>query len=229
MTTHADENAVVSKGAFADILGVSAGRVSQYISEGKIFGPALVGEGRRAQINVPVAREQLRRALDIGQMLGNGIDTRLSASPVPGGLPFDVAPAPAQPAMTSPAPPQDPRSDSVEDQLKRQRLFQEQIRSRKAAEEEEERKGRFTITQEVQSTNRRIAVEMIQTFEGSLPNMAAAVASHFEVPVRDVLHLLRGEFTQMRSRAAEKAREKGADLPETIETEITTDDEDETD
>ncbi|MEE4012110.1 hypothetical protein V1T76_08625 [Roseibium sp. FZY0029] len=226
MTTQADENAVVSKGAFADIIGVSAGRVSQYISEGKISGPALVGEGRRAKINVAVAREQLRLALDIGQMLGNGLETRLSAAASPGALPFEAL---AVPILATQTPAPDPRHDSVEDKLKRERLFQEQIRSRKAAAEEEAEKGRFTITREVAATNRRIAVEMIQTFEGSLPNMAAAVASHFEVPVRDVLHLLRGEFTQMRARAAEKAREKGADLPETIETEITANDEEDLD
>lgn len=49
----------VSKGDFATLRGVSAARVSQWISAGKLFGPALVGEGIRAKINLEVATEQL--------------------------------------------------------------------------------------------------------------------------------------------------------------------------
>ena len=55
---------VVSKGEFARLINVTPGRVSQYIAEGKIFGPALGGEGHSAQIVVEVAREQLRKRLD---------------------------------------------------------------------------------------------------------------------------------------------------------------------
>lgn len=77
---------IVSKGEFAALLGVTPGRVSQYISGGKLDGDALVGEGRSARIRVDVAREQLRRRLDIGQRLGNGIGTRLDA-PAEAGIP----------------------------------------------------------------------------------------------------------------------------------------------
>lgn len=223
MTAVADGSAVVTKGAFAEILKVSPGRVSQYIAEGKISGPALVGEGRRAKIHVATAREQLRRHLDVGQMLGNGLETRLTSEQL-GTESLPLAPQSDQSAL----PPSgvglpSPVENTVEDKLKRERLFQEQIRSRKAAEEEEARKGRFSSTDEARAASTRIAVEMIQTFEGSLPNMAAAVASKFEVPVRDVLHLLRAEFVNMRARAAEQNREKAEAMPETIETEIATD------
>ena len=55
---------IVSKSAFADIVGVSRVRVSQYLAEGKIHGDALVGTGHKARIRVAVAMEQLKRNLD---------------------------------------------------------------------------------------------------------------------------------------------------------------------
>lgn len=217
MTAHAGENAVVTKAEFAKYIKVSRSRVSQYIAEGKIYGEALVGWGRGSRINRPIAQEQLRKALNIGQMLGNGLETQLAGPPQPAEPTFDQVPP--QGDESKPELP-DPRVPSIEDKLKQERLFQEQIRSRKAAEDEEARKGRFTPTEEVSASNTRIAVQMIQTFEGSLPTMAAKIASKFELPVRDVLHELRSEFTEMRSRAAEAAREKAESLPAAVETKI---------
>jgi len=217
VTAHAGENAVVTKAEFAKYINVSRSRVSQYIAEGKIYGDALVGWGRGSRINRPIAQEQLRKALNIGQMLGNGLETQLAGSPQPAEPTFDqVPPQNEEPKTELP----DPRVPSIEDKLKQERLFQEQIRSRKAAEDEEKRKGRFTPTEEVRASNTRIAVQMIQTFEGSLPTMAAKIASKFELPVRDVLHELRSEFTEMRGRAAEASRAKAEALPATVETEI---------
>lgn len=217
MTAHAGENAVVTKAEFAKYIKVSRSRVSQYIAEGKIYGDALVGWGRGSRINRPIAQEQLRKALNIGQMLGNGLETQLAGPPQPAEPTFDQVPA--QNEESKPELP-DPRVSSIEDKLKQERLFQEQIRSRKAAEDEEKRKGRFTPTEEVRASNTRIAVQMIQTFEGSLPTMAAKIASKFELPVRDVLHELRSEFTEMRGRAAEASRAKAEALPATVETNI---------
>src|SRR5260370_22583557 len=68
---------IVSKSQFATLTNVSCARVSQWVTEGKISGAALVGTGRRARIRVNGALEQLRRKIDVGQSLGNGISTRL--------------------------------------------------------------------------------------------------------------------------------------------------------
>jgi len=53
------------KSRVASLLGVSRPAVSQYISEKKISGAALVGSGHRAKINVEIARAQLRKNLDV--------------------------------------------------------------------------------------------------------------------------------------------------------------------
>jgi hypothetical protein len=65
---------LVTKSAFASIAGVTAGRVSQWIADGKITGDALVGHGYRARIKVTAALAQLRRTLDPtrAQVNGNG-------------------------------------------------------------------------------------------------------------------------------------------------------------
>jgi hypothetical protein len=57
----------VTKGQLAKIAGVSPGRVSQWIAEGKINGAALIGEGRSAMINLEVAAQQLDISLDFEQ------------------------------------------------------------------------------------------------------------------------------------------------------------------
>jgi hypothetical protein len=85
-----DKQNLVNKSAFARRCGVTAGRVSQWIANGTIGKDALVGEGQRALVNVPVALEQLRLRLDSTQRFSmNGLSTRLEdgeASPSRPGL-----------------------------------------------------------------------------------------------------------------------------------------------
>src|SRR6516225_8242330 len=85
----------VPKSEFARLLDITPGRVSQYIAEGKLHGPALVGEGRNAQINVEVAREQLRQRLDHRRLGTAFASTRLGGSPA-------VSAPPSPPAAASP-------------------------------------------------------------------------------------------------------------------------------
>jgi hypothetical protein len=75
-------NDVVRKKEFAALTGVTAGRVSQFIAEGKIGGDALVGRGCRARINVPVALEQLKKNLDSDRHLGFGGKAKLDQKPL---------------------------------------------------------------------------------------------------------------------------------------------------
>ncbi len=70
----------ITKSEFAELCSVSRGRVSQWIKAGLISGKAFVGEGRRAKINPEIARRQLRERLSVGQLFGNGADTKLSPS-----------------------------------------------------------------------------------------------------------------------------------------------------
>ena len=73
---------VVAKGEFARLCNVVPGRVTQWITAGKISGEALVGVGRSARIRVAVAQAQLKRHLDPNQMTANGVRTRLPTGPL---------------------------------------------------------------------------------------------------------------------------------------------------
>jgi hypothetical protein len=61
---------VVTKTQFAARAGVTAGRVSQWLTAGQISGDAIVGNGHRARVHVARAVEQLKRNLDVVQHLG---------------------------------------------------------------------------------------------------------------------------------------------------------------
>lgn len=214
----ASSSDVVSKGRFAALRNVSPGRVSQWISEGKIKPSAMVGEGRNAQIKVSVAVQQLRDALDVGQRTGNGIDTNLD-------LPL-AAPSPAPAAATASAPTPGPAaapppaSDPIADAIKSEKLDQIRRANRRQAEEEAARSGRFTDAAEASRQMGALATKMMAVMEGSLAELSTAVAARFEVPQRDVLHLLRSEFRKVRAVAAKTFRDVAGKLPAAVEAEL---------
>ena len=200
---------VVSKGQFAALRNVSPGRVSQWISEGKIKPDALVGDGRNAKINVAMATQQLRDSLDVGQLTGNGVGTRLD-------LPLPVQPVPAPAKEPAPSPAGDPIADAI----KQERLDQLRRANRREAEEEAARSGKYTDAAEAARQMGVIATKMMAVMEGSLAELATAVSARFEVPQRDVLHLLRSEFRKVRATAAKTFRDLAAELPSVINSEL---------
>jgi len=200
--------AVVTKGKFAELTRVSPGRVSQWIAERKISGKALEGEGREQRIRVEEACRQLKRTLDIGQRLGNGIDTRLEPT------------APTLAAEQSAAPPSKNPADAVEEQIKRARLKQIELQNSKAAEEAAARAGILTDAEAAQRQMGRIAAQLITAFESLLPDIATALAARFPaVPQRDALHIMRAEIHAGRSRLAAAMKVEAAALPELAEVE----------
>ena len=200
---------VVSKGQFAALRNVSPGRVSQWISEGKIKPDALVGEGRNAKINVAMATRQLRDSLDVGQLTGNGVGTRLD-------LPLPVQPVPAPAKEPAPSPAGDPIADAI----KQERLDQLRRANRREAEEEAARSGKYTDAAEAARQMGVIATKMMAVMEGSLAEFATAVSARFEIPQRDVLHLLRSEFRKVRATAAKTFRDMATDLPPVVNSEL---------
>lgn len=206
----------VTKGEFAALIGVTAGRVSQYLREGKISAAALSGNGRSAKIIVERAKADLRLSLDISQRLGNGIDTNLDPSQPAsrqsaGWIAGDDQPSAAR---TGPAVP----TSAIDYDIKQQKLEQLRRANRNGAVADAQNSGRLMETDQGRAEMARIAASMLLVFEGGLTDFASAIASEFKLPHRDVLHLLRGEFRKVREKAKKQAKAEAVEFPETVET-----------
>lgn len=213
---------VISKAEFARRRNVSPGRVSQWISEGKIAGPAIVGEGRSAQIRESIACEQLRRKLDPMQMTANGLTTKLGPPPASRSRAdkdqFDSLPLESSPRAV--AAPLNPFGDSIEDKIKLQRLEQIERQNREGRRQEALDSGRLTDAAAAKAAASREAARLVTMFEGSLSNFATVIAAEFKLPQRDVLHLLRKQFRDLRAAAAAELRAEAQTAPALVEVDI---------
>ena len=207
----AEIDEVVSKGDFAKLCGVSPGRVTQWIDEGKISGAALVGEGRSAKIRVAVAQKQVNLRRDVGQALGNGLGTKLKPT----------APKPNKPAEILYDQDSDDHSgdgtDDVDRKLKLAKLETVERANRMSALEELATQGVYTETAGVRAEMGKIAGQMIRIVEGALPEIATAIAAEFKLEARDVTHHLNEQFRKVREQAAEEAARAAQAMPETVQ------------
>jgi len=206
----------LTKGQFAERAGVTPGRVSQWIAEGKLTGAALVGEGRSARINVAVASEQLRLKLDINQRFGlNGLTTVLP-SPSPSSSQVNSSPATLPTKDRMQTPPEVAKEDPVESRIKAVKLRQAELTTARYEREDREARGVYMRTDDARTEMFGIAGTLFSIFEGSITDFASGIAGRFELPMRDVQHVLQQQFRDVRTRAAEKLRKEHLDIAETI-------------
>jgi hypothetical protein len=178
---------IVSKADFARSRGVSRARVSQWISEGKIAGRALVGEGRNQRIDAAVATAQLLNTLDFSQRLGlNGLSTRLGDTPAP------------QPNSTVDAPANDP----ADMQMKTEKLRQAQLQTRRLEDEDLARRGLFADAAQVRASREWAIAELLKVFDGALAEFASALSASFQIPAREAERELEKAYAPMRARLA---------------------------
>jgi hypothetical protein len=217
---------IVLKSEFARLIGVSAPRVSQFISEGKIGPEALVGEGRGARVRLSVAVQHLKDRLDTSQRFGlNGLGTKLAA-PAPAAAPppapqlFAPEPSPRRP----PTPPADPEPDnSIEAQIKAQKFRQTELATRRMEEEDRLLRGVYVRAEDAAQEYAKIVGEMRSIFEGALVDFAGAIAAKYGMPSRDLVHLLNAEFRPVCQRIAAKYAALAAAAPETTDDDDTYD------
>ncbi|WP_292586520.1 hypothetical protein, partial [Mesorhizobium sp.] len=177
----------MSKGDFARHINVTPGRVSQYISAGMIGKDALEGEGRSAKIIVSRAIEQIKQRRDISQALNNGLSTRLDLDETGEAAGAgDLLPAGA--GKPSDDGERQPKTPSVDDEIKQERLQSERRRNRVAAQEEAEKLGRLVDAGTVRAEMAKLAQAVDDENAGMLADFATAIAAQFSVPQRDVLH-----------------------------------------
>jgi hypothetical protein len=209
---------LVRKSEFAEMRGVSPGRVSQWIAAGQIDGAAIVGSGQRALINVELACAQLQERLAVDERFGlNGLSTNLDPkTPAPG------EGGNAQAAKALPAPPvrvipEGETEGTVEARLKAEKLKQAEFLTNKLELENASRKGQYMDAMEAAAGMARVADEMLKIFEGSFPEFASALAAKFQVPQREALLLLRDEFRRVRAQLAAVHGAEAAKTPKTVE------------
>ncbi|MBD9621877.1 hypothetical protein IB279_02850 [Ensifer sp. ENS06] len=199
---------VMTKSAFAAHVGVSAGRISQYIAERKIHGEALEGEGRSAKIRTAVAIEQLQRTLDPSQRFGaNGTATRTAPSTVAD----DRADVPArQPARERPLEP-------FVDEVAAEKLKQQKITTARMEREEALELGRYMLTDDSRREMVKAVAEAFKVMEQGIPEMAKALAAQFAVSTHDATHVLLKAFRDHRAKKAKDFAAASADLDEHVE------------
>jgi hypothetical protein len=200
---------IVSKSDFAAACNVTPSCVANWISRGKIGPEALVGDGRAARIKFDVAMAHLKERLDPSQRFGlNGISTKLDDSPPP--------PQASSARASSVRPAAQPSEPSVEDQIKREKLLQAQLATSRAKEQDRLSRGVYILAADARDDSTRAAAQLVASFEGAIPELAAAVAAKWQLPARDVMHLLRAEFRKIRARVAAEFAELAAAEPEFI-------------
>jgi hypothetical protein len=215
--------ATETKTEFAARCNVSPGRVSQWISAGKIKPTSLEGEGRSAKIVIAAALSDLKRSLDVSQSIGlNGFATKLNNAP-----PVEAAP-PASSEQTETFAAKEPeprRQDDTSEQIAQERLRQAKIQTRKAEREEALLVGRYMLREAAEAQIARTAGMVLTTVESGFNGMADALAAEFSIPRRDVLHTLNKAFRTVREAATRAFAEKEAAIAK-AEAEATEDEED---
>ncbi|MDX0718646.1 hypothetical protein GOD64_07200 [Sinorhizobium medicae] len=203
---------IMTKSAFAAHVGVSAGRISQYIAERKIFGDALEGEGRNAKIRASVAVEQLRKTLDPSQRFGaNGTATR--SAPVVSELSFDGPEKPKAPLKPTVI------VDPFIDEVAAEKLKQQKITTARMEREEALELGRYMLTDDARREMVKAVAEAFKVMEQAIPEMAKAIAAQFSVSTHDATHVLLKAFRDHRAKKARDFADAAAELDEHVEDE----------
>ncbi|MDX0430474.1 hypothetical protein GOL30_04870 [Sinorhizobium medicae] len=203
---------IMTKSAFAAHVGVSAGRISQYIAERKIFGDALEGEGRNAKIRASVAVEQLRKTLDPSQRFGaNGAATR--SAPVASELSFDGPEKPKAPVKPTVI------ADPFIDEVAAEKLKQQKITTARMEREEALELGRYMLTDDARREMVKAVAEAFKVMEQAIPEMAKAIAAQFSMSTHDATHVLLKAFRDHRAKKARDFADAAAELDEHVEDE----------
>lgn len=191
----------MSKSDFAAHIRVSPGRISQYITEGKLTGDALDGEGRKARIRTSIALQQLSRTLDPAQRFGaNGAATIAPVMPL------------TKPQSESSAAP-----DPVVDEIAQERLKQQRLKTAREQREEDLSTGRYMLTDAARRETSRAVNEAFKVMDQAIQEMAKTMAAQFGVPQRDALLALHKVMRDTRAKQAIAFRGAAEQIPEMIE------------
>lgn len=205
---------IASKSEFARIIGVTPQRICQLISEGKITPAEMIGEGRSAKIHVEKARNALKLRLHAGQRNGNGLNTQLYAVETPAAAPAAEVQVPAEPQPTA-------RSSSAVDEidlgLKRAKLEEAALRNERLQEERKARAGTYVLAEHVRTETSKLASLILQMFEAGMAEIATEMAATYKLPQRDVIHMMRKRYRDVRTKVSAKLADEALSHADTFE------------
>ncbi|NDW31525.1 helix-turn-helix domain-containing protein [Salipiger sp. PrR007] len=181
-------------------LGLSKGRISQYVSEGKLDG-CFTGAGRARRFNVDRVRAVLEQRLDPGQMLGNGAETkrRLREGEAAPGAPEASAP-PSRPDG------QLPKNDPDRYELARIQKVEEEARRLRRQNMLEE--GSVVLAEKAaREATRALSRELAQV-EDFLRRAARAIADELGVDFKEARKLVIDLWREHRGARADAMAEE---------------------
>lgn len=186
----------------ADRLELSKARISQYVSEGKLEG-CYTGEGRARRFDPNKVAERLGRTLHLGQMTGNGLNTRRNLR---------------QMADSNADEPIARRSDSEMDardpdrlELATIQIKEEEARRRRRENAREE--GLWILAEEVERQTARALAAEIGQFDAVIREAARQVADTFGLDYRQVRKLMMDQWRAHRTRRAAQLGEDADAAP----------------
>jgi transcriptional regulator with XRE-family HTH domain len=184
----------LSSSELAEALGVSAGRVSQYVSAGKLEG-CFQGDGRARRFDLALVAQALGRKLDQGQMMGNGAATRKALKAIVAD-PASPLVVPRHPAGATALPQNDP------DLYEQARTSLVQEKARQAKRDNLVAEGRFVLAAEVERQVAKAVGFEVRQFEQVLREGARAVADDLGADVRVVRKILTDAWRAHRQQRA---------------------------
>lgn len=198
-------------------LGLSKGRISQYVSEGKLAG-CYRGDGRSRRFDLAAATAALGRGLDLGQMTGNGLNTRRALREIEaaqnGGAPADPAPAPASAPCSVEAVQPKPRPAAVPltltpaepDRLEMATILAKEEQARKLRRDNERDEGNWVLASEVRQNVARAMAQELAEFESVIRDTARAIADVYGLDFREVRKVMMDRWREHRQNRMSQAQ-----------------------
>ena len=208
----------------ADKLGVTPGRISQLVSQGKLDG-CYTGEGRDRRFDLERVADALNKRLDPGQMMGNGRATKRRIAEVAKVSGQVEADAGAEDAGDDSPTKKDGRPLSPEDpdRYELAKIVQAEENARRLRRQNAVEEGRFVLASEVSRNVARAIAKEVAEVESYIRDAARRVADEMGVDFRtarklmvDVWRAHRGTRAEAAAEAAQAARmtdeERAADI-----------------
>ena len=180
-------------------LQLTKGRISQYVSEGKLDG-CFQGSGRQRRFDLHKSMAALGKRLDPGQMMGNGADTK------------KIIQTQADPSSVDPS--QKVKSvdfDDGPDRYSLARTLKTEEEARRLRRMNAEQEGAYVLASEVRRATQKLIAQEVAEFESVLRDGARQIADELGVDYKKTRQILIDQWRQHRTRRAAVLRETAED------------------